>query len=241
MTIRVFVDFDGTITREDVGNAFFRTFGGEQCQKIVNEYRSGRLTATECFRRELATIGRLDKRCADEFVRAQAIDSGFAEFVRFCSNQAIEVYVLSDGLDYYIHEILDAHRIAGVRIFSNGLVFEGPDENGTFALDIRFPYTDAECTRCACCKRNIMLTRSGDDDLIVYVGEGYSDRCPARYADVVFAKGELQTYCREENISYFPYSSFAEVIVRMKQLTGNKRFRRPRQAVLRRREVFMAE
>ena len=38
--------------------------------------------------------------------------------------------------------------------------------------------------------------------MIVYVGDGYSDRCPVQYADIVFAKGDLQTYCQEQNISY---------------------------------------
>ncbi|MBP1678856.1 MAG: hypothetical protein H6Q29_767, partial [Bacteroidetes bacterium] len=37
--VRLFIDFDGTITRDDVGNLFFRTFGGPACDDLVGRYR----------------------------------------------------------------------------------------------------------------------------------------------------------------------------------------------------------
>jgi 2-hydroxy-3-keto-5-methylthiopentenyl-1-phosphate phosphatase len=116
-----------------------------------------------------------------------------------------------------------------------------PTENGFAKPSISFPYEDAECTRCACCKRNIMLTKSSDDDVIVYIGEGYSDRCPAQYADIVFAKDELQKFCQEKNISYFLYDSFDDILVRMSELLVKKRVKKRREAEMKRREAFVAE
>ena len=86
-----------------------------------------------------------------------------------------------------------------------------------------------------------MLTHSGEDEIIVFVGEGYSDRCPAEYADIVFAKDALQTYCQERNISYFLYTSFADVVSRLTNLLEGKNIRKRRNAELRRREAFLAE
>jgi 2-hydroxy-3-keto-5-methylthiopentenyl-1-phosphate phosphatase len=88
-----------------------------------------------------------------------------------------------------------------------------------------------------------MLTASADDDLIVYIGEGYSDRCPARFADIIFAKDELLRFCQRENISYFAYATFADIQDRMKDIvnaTSRKRgHRKRRQAEIARRNVLL--
>ena len=41
MALKVFVDFDGTVTEADVGSAFFLRFGGDVCAALVEEYRGG--------------------------------------------------------------------------------------------------------------------------------------------------------------------------------------------------------
>jgi 2-hydroxy-3-keto-5-methylthiopentenyl-1-phosphate phosphatase len=241
MALKIFVDFDGTITREDVGNAFFEKFGGDQCRKLVEAFREEKLSAQECFRQEVAAIGKINAAEADAFATSRAFDESFKTFVEFCRLRKMEFHILSDGLDYYIRRILEAQGVSEVPLFANTLAVSPPDAHGLSRLAIDFPYTDAECTRCACCKRNIMLTRAGEEDIIVYVGEGYSDRCPVQYADIVFAKDELQSFCQERNISYFLYNSFHEVVERLNTLLHRKRLRRRLQAERMRREAFIRE
>jgi len=241
MALKLFVDFDGTITKQDVGNAFFREFGGPVCEGIVEEYKEGRISAQECFRREVAAIGTLSLQRADAFLRDQPIDEGFRALVLFCQTHRIDLHIASDGFDFYIRKILSAHGLSSVPFFANELALEETEVEGECTLSITFPHSDEECTRCACCKRNIMLTHAGDDDTIVLVGEGYSDHCPARYADIVFAKDELQTFCQRENISYIPYTSLADVAHRLDRLRSQKSIRKPRRAALNRREVFIRE
>ncbi|HEY4612759.1 MAG TPA: 2-hydroxy-3-keto-5-methylthiopentenyl-1-phosphate phosphatase, partial [Bacteroidota bacterium] len=102
-----------------------------------------------------------------------------------------------------------------------------------------FPYRDEECDRCGNCKRNHLLTISGDDDVLVYVGDGISDRCPVRYADIVFAKHSLVSYCQRQNISYYRYRTFGDVQARLEALLAQKRVRQRREAAIARRDVFM--
>ncbi|MBI4536142.1 MAG: MtnX-like HAD-IB family phosphatase [Ignavibacteriae bacterium] len=239
MALKVFVDFDGTIARHDVGEAFFREFGGPECDNVIEEYRAGLISAKECFRRETEAIGTLNEQAAHAFLRHQPIDEGFRRFVGFCRENNIESHVVSDGLDYYIKEILVANGLGDVSFFANRFEFHR-DNNGGSRPEISFPYDDAECTRCACCKRNIMLTHSGDEDVIVYVGQGYSDHCPVRYADIVFAKEGLQIFCQRRNISYYPYNTLFDVVERLKVLLVNK-LRKRHRAELNRREAFMSE
>ena len=80
---------------------------------------------------------------------------------------------------------------------------------------------------------------SGDDDIIVYVGDGISDRCPVRYADIVFAKHGLVPYCQEQNISYHDYSHFGDVQVRLEKFLQQKRIKKRREAAMARRDLFM--
>ncbi len=238
MAVRVYVDFDGTITKEDVGNAFFLRFGGEGCSTTVREYREGRIAAQECFRRETASIGELELSAAKAFLDTQDIDESFVPFVRYCKERSFPVTIVSDGLDYYIRHILARHDLGSLDFFSNVLTLEPSRRTGWAAVNIEFPFADEECDRCACCKRNILLTRSAEQDVIVFVGEGYSDRCPARFADIVFARDELQTFCQRENISYYLYSSFRDVVARLEILQERGLLRQRPRAGQERRRAF---
>ena len=235
MPLRLFVDFDGTITRGDVGNIFFRTFGGTACDELVRRFRAGEITARECFRGEAEAMGRVRSEDLEGLVDAQEIDPSFRGLVAFCRERGVELLVVSDGLDCYIRRILMRNGCGDVPFVSNVAALVRPGPDGCAEVSVAFPHSDAGCDRCGCCKRNIMLTASAEEDIIAYVGEGFSDRCPVRYADIVFAKDVLQTYCQNENISYYPYATFDDVVARLQHLLDRTRVRpRPRAAVERR-------
>jgi len=235
MGVRIHIDFDGTITTRDVGNALFRTFGGPACDELIRRYHDGEISAQECFLGEAAAAGTVDAGRLEAFLGEQTIDEGFPDFVEYCRRMAYDVLVLSDGLDLYIAPILS--RAGSVAFASNRATIDPVHRT----LELAFPHGNAECDRCACCKRNLMLNGTPDEDVLVYIGEGYSDRCPASFADIVFAKDNLQTYCREQNISYIPYGSFRDVQRSLELLAVRRRLRRRYRAAVKRKEVFIAE
>jgi 2-hydroxy-3-keto-5-methylthiopentenyl-1-phosphate phosphatase len=240
VALRLFIDFDGTIARADVGNTFFRTFGGERCTELVRAYRAGEISAEECFSRERELIGSASPSALEAFVQEQEITPGFPELIQFCRTHAIHCTIVSDGLDFYIRGVLARMGLHNLPVFSNMLAWR-PEGDGRVLGSITFPHANAECDRCGCCKRNIVLNGSGEEDVIVYVGDGYSDRCPVEYADIVFAKDELQTYCQQNNISYYLFDSFVDVAARLAELLRRRTIRRRRRAEQRRREAFVAE
>jgi 2-hydroxy-3-keto-5-methylthiopentenyl-1-phosphate phosphatase len=234
--MRVFSDFDGTIALEDVGSQLFRTFAGSRANEIVQHLLSGAITARECLVRECeavesATLGELE-----QFLDRFSLDPAFGSFVNFCRHRSIPVVVLSDGLDFYVERLLRKNGLGDLPFFSNHL--ELMEQGTSTKLVPSFPYTDAECLVCGNCKRNHLLTLSGDDDIIVYVGDGISDRCPVRYADIVFAKGRLIRYCQEQNITYFEFRTFDDVRTRLEAILQRKRIRKRREAEMARRDVF---
>ena len=244
--IRIFTDFDGTITRRDVGDALFAHFGGSRALDAVREYIAGTISAVECFRRECAACGSVPLDQLHSFLDQEEIDSSFPEFVKFCRREALFLSVVSDGMDYYIRRILGRFGLDELDVHANNLALVPGGSRTDVRFEPQFPNRDELCDRCASCKRNYLVTASADDDLIVYVGEGYSDRCPVQFADLVFAKDDLRNYCREENISSFEYNSFDDIRQRLVKLLEKRRpdgsiagVRKRRRAELARRDLFI--
>jgi len=204
--MRIFCDFDGTVAEQDVGNLLFETFADDRWRAAVEEWLAGHISSEECLRRECeATVAGRDQilALADE----QRLDPGFEEFVRFCREHEIPVTILSDGLDFYIERILANHGFGDLPVRANHLVFVGHDR-----IVPEFPYLADSCGRCANCKGHHLRAARRPGEWLVYVGDGYSDRCAAREADLVFAKRDLRRYCREAAIPYVEFRSFYDVL-----------------------------
>jgi len=235
--IRIFCDFDGTLATEDIGREIFLKFAGADAAVLGAQYVNGEITARECLLREAAAVVGVQPGQLHDFIDQFRADPSFGEFRAFCDGHDIPIIVLSDGLDVYVERILRRSGFGDVAFFANHLSFV--NEGSATKLRVSFPYTDSECEFCGNCKRNHMLTGSGEDDILVYVGDGISDRCPVRYADVVFAKESLIKYCQMENISYYEFTDFADIQRRLESLLLKKRIRPRREAAMARRDVFM--
>lgn len=234
--VRVYSDFDGTIALEDVGSRLFQKFVGSKANEIVLKLLDGTISARECLTQECRAVENAPLSELEEFVDQFSLDPAFEGFVEFCRHRSIPVVVLSDGLDFYVERLLRKSGLGDLPYFSNHL--ELVDDGALTKLVPSFPYSDAECHTCGNCKRNHVLTLSGDDDIIMYVGDGISDRCPIRYADIVFAKGRLIRYCQEQNISYHEFKTFDDVRRRLELILQQKRIHKRREAEMARREVF---
>lgn len=139
--------------------------------------------------------------------------------VRFCAEQRIEICLLSGTGCSPVCLVPDG--VGGMRTASV------PEAQ------------NPECDLCGACPRNTLLCRSGEEDIIVYVGERASGVCPAAHADLVFARKALQKECQVKNISYLPYGSLDDVRVSM--ASAGNRLRKRRRAEAKRREAFCAE
>jgi 2,3-diketo-5-methylthio-1-phosphopentane phosphatase len=231
--IRVFCDFDGTVCLQDVGEQFFRSFAGEKADASVRNLLSGEITMQMWLTELCEAVPYINQNQFINFVDQFVVDSHFIEFDRFCKERDIPLTVLSDGLDMYVGRILLNAGISHVPFFANHAEFVGE------RLKVSFPYTDAECSLCGNCKRNHMLNSSADEDVIVYIGDGYSDRCPVRYADFVFAKRHLRKYCQQQNITFFEFNHFGDVQAKLEEILQRKRIHCRQEAAMARREVFM--
>jgi len=204
--IAILCDFDGTVARDDVGNLLFRSFSeNESALDVVAEWKAGKISSRECLERE-AALANVDKAELDRFIRQRKIDPYFKDFHDFACKRGVEVAILSDGLDYYIEQILLRNGLGGIKFFSNHLSIA---DN---TLHVSFPhYNKLDCTDCGCCKTHHLRRYRTEGCYIIYVGDGMSDRCPAEEADLVFAKGDLLSHCRKKGIDHVEFANFRDV------------------------------
>jgi 2,3-diketo-5-methylthio-1-phosphopentane phosphatase len=231
--IKIFCDFDGTITTKDVGEYMFEEFGDiEKAYEIFQRWVKKEIDYAQVWTELAEQIKDLKAEELDAFLETIDIQYGFSEFIQFCKSNNFEFTILSDGMDYYIKKILNHNKFEDLNFFSNNFVFtsEGPK--------FSFPYTDEECKDCATCKRNILIDKSSDDDITIYIGDGLSDTCPAQYVDFIFAKKSLLKFCEKERISYYPFKNFKDVIARIKPMLEKKRIKKRHQAELKRKALY---
>ena len=231
---KIFVDFDGTIAKEDLGDRIFQEFGDPE---IIMHYQQAlidnKITAFQNWNTLFAAVKGWDYEKLKKYVDAFEIDETFKDFLNYCKTNEFKVFVLSDGFDLYIKRVLAREGINTIKVITN--IWE---EAGSEAK-LTFPYMDEECKDCANCKRNHIINNSGDEEYTVYIGDGTSDRCPAQYCDFIFAKKILLKFCEKERISYSPYNTFADVITKLDVLRSKKNLKKRHQAVLKRKECYM--
>jgi 2-hydroxy-3-keto-5-methylthiopentenyl-1-phosphate phosphatase len=232
---KIYIDFDGTITTKDIGEHMFLEFGEpNKCKNIIAKWLEGELNSKQVWIQLCDTVHNFDKLKFDTFLENFSIDPFFNEFLKFSRENNFNTTVLSDGFDYYIDKISKRENFSDLNIYCNKLTF---DDNNSLVPS--FPYTDEECDKCANCKRNHILNSSSEEDITIYIGDGWSDTCAAEYCDFIFAKKSLLKYCEQNGLPYFPYNTFEDVKKIVEQLLIKKKIKKRHQAVLKRKDAYM--
>ena len=235
--LKIFVDFDGTISFLDVGEAIFHEFGNQdKVNKIIKKLLADEISAKQCWISLCESIKKINTNSLNYFIDQLEIDPAFHDFIDFCNKNNIDFFVLSDGFDYYIERIFQRENFHKVKVYSNKLIISSENK-----LIPSFPFLDENCTSSANCKKNHIIANSSDDDYTIYIGDGNSDKYTVEYCDFIFAKDGLLKYCETNGITYFPFNDFKDVIVKLQNMLSKKRLKKRYQAELKRKEAYMQE
>jgi 2,3-diketo-5-methylthio-1-phosphopentane phosphatase len=204
--VLVLCDFDGTVCTVDMGNKILNHFTDEGWDEIDRAYSGGEMGSLEAYRK-VSSLLKVSKSEAERFIHAYArIDPGFSGFREFCQENGMDMKIVSDGLDFYIRAVLEKHGLEDMEFFSNALVFR---EDGTLFID--FPSVNGDCNWCGTCKSQVLQRHRKFYDQIIYIGDGYSDVCPSKNADVVFAKDILYSTCLKNGVPCIYYGNFGDI------------------------------
>lgn len=213
-SIKIYTDFDGTISINDVGDKLFQTFGINGWKQAIEDWKAGFISSKECLSRCCAVTPVTPEQFAD-FADSQQLDPHFNDFIEYCNKHNYPVTVLSDGLDNYITRILAKQGFGDLPVIANHVVFENENR-----IRPEFPYYGLGCPNCANCK-GYHIENSNNNELIVYIGDGLSDRCGVEKSDIVFAKDDLKTFCIENKIDFYEFENFEDILMTLKKLVSN--------------------
>jgi 2-hydroxy-3-keto-5-methylthiopentenyl-1-phosphate phosphatase len=144
-----------------------------------------------------------------ELLRAEASampqDQAFPAFVAAVQSRGAQVEVVSDGLGFYVAPNLDKLGVTDVFVASNANKVENGGEG------MSFPFGHPTCFVCGTCKRERVRLHQAAGRVVVFIGDGTSDRYGAAHADLVFAKDSLARICVDEGWPFIEWGSFGDV------------------------------
>jgi 2-hydroxy-3-keto-5-methylthiopentenyl-1-phosphate phosphatase len=198
------VDFDGTVTEMDLLDTIARDFGDPVVYAEVDRgLDEGTLTLREVITREFEPVRSPLQEVVDWELEQVRVRGGFREFVALAKKKGWRVVIVSSGFHELIEPILEREGVE-VELHANHV------DPSTEGWTVRWQY-DKDCETCGeSCKRSIVQELAVGDEL-VYVGDGYSDRCAAEAADLVFATRGLADYLDERGIRYERFDDFNDI------------------------------
>jgi 2,3-diketo-5-methylthio-1-phosphopentane phosphatase len=198
------VDFDGTVTETDLLDTIASRFGDPHVyQEVEYGLDEGRMPLREVITREFRPVRMPLEDVVRWSLENVRIRPGFRELVQLAGERGWRVVIVSSGFHELIEPILEREGV-DVELHANRV---DPDPSGWRVL---WQY-DEDCDACGeSCKRSIVREFAGEDE-IVYIGDGYSDRCAAEAADRVFAIRGLARYLNERGVAFEHFDDFHEV------------------------------
>jgi 2-hydroxy-3-keto-5-methylthiopentenyl-1-phosphate phosphatase len=200
-SLALVLDFDGTITEVDPLQEVSRRFGNPEVVRQVEEALAvGQITLQEEITREFAPVrASLDDVVHWVLGRAR-VRAGFRELVALAHDRAWPILVLSSGFHELIEPVLARAQVE-VEVKANRLDARPDGWRVLWRDGSVCPVCGQPCKRAA-------LPKDGD---IVYIGDGYSDRCAALASNRVFATRSLARYLDAQGVPYEPFGDFFDV------------------------------
>lgn len=197
----VFIDFDGTITTVDVGVHVLTRAAPDDWLAIDEQFRHGVIDSRECILDEWDLVEG-DEATLRAIAAEVALDPGVGPLVDALRAAGAELTVVSDGFGFYVE---DAVRPFGLDVLTNAVDFT--------TRQLQFPNEDrcCPCASCGTCKQAPIKDAQYRGQVTMLIGDGASDRKAALLADVVFAKGELESWCSAFGVECIPFDVLDDV------------------------------
>ena len=210
--LTVYCDFDGTITQSDTIDTLLAALANPIWMEIEAEWERGEIGSLECLARQIPLI-KGGWKAVEAQIKKIKLDPTFKDFTNWCLNKNIPIVIVSEGLDKIIKYLLQRDGIIVDAIWANHLI-----ESPTGELNISFPqpkaYNDCRSGLCKC----TTLDMSYPQSIKLIIGDGLSDLCWSKHADLFFAKSKLLNYCKINNVSCNSFENFKDIQSKLEKL-----------------------
>lgn len=204
-SLKIFTDFDGTITQIDSLNMILDEFAVSEWRPIEDMVTSHEISEMEALQAEFDLVNVSLNEAIDYLKKHAQIDSNFKTFVEWCKSKKIELIVLSGGFREFIDSIFSKFGIINLEIHANSL---NVNNNAWKVVQSDLPKINNLCNHC---KTNHLTEANNQGYKTVFIGDGNTDRCPAETADIVFAKNSLANYLKNKHKKFYKYQNFNDI------------------------------
>jgi 2-hydroxy-3-keto-5-methylthiopentenyl-1-phosphate phosphatase len=204
-------DFDGTITEEDVSFALLDAFAEGDWRQLYQRYRQSKMTVGDFNTKAFAMV----KAGRDELLRVARKDVKLREGLRnldnYCHQRGFRFLIVSNGLDFYIKEILEDVGLGDIEVYAATTEFSpeglkvhyiGP-EGKVLKKGFKEAYT------------KLFLNQGYQ---VVCIGNGPSDYYPAALSQHVFARDGLADICKSKKLKCQPFEDLNDVVSGLEKL-----------------------
>ena len=203
--VSLLLDFDGTISIDDVGDALLSRLVDDQeaVRHMDALYLEGSKGSRELIAWDMEVLPHDEETLLRE-VDGLALDESLLDLITVAREAGASIEVVSDGIGFHVERMLAA---LGVDL----PVATNRSQLGLGGAGVSFPYGHPACLVCGTCKRERIRLHRDAGRAVVFVGDGPSDRYAAHHADVIFAKDSLASWCEVENVRYEPWNRLSDV------------------------------
>lgn len=198
-------DFDGTVTRNDTLVEILDHFGDSRWKDLQAQVVSGQIPIRQALERQVASVYAEPEELRRLLASEIELEASFPSFLEAMRRKGIPVVLLTGGFDLCVETVMTQAGLWPIPFLANRL--ERTD--GTWK--VQFPYPSPSCEACGHCKADPIQRWNSEGYTTVFVGNGVTDRCPARVAGLTFAKDELAQWCSSEGISVMRYKTFEDI------------------------------
>jgi 2-hydroxy-3-keto-5-methylthiopentenyl-1-phosphate phosphatase len=214
MKTAVQLDFDGTVTEEDVSFLLLDTYIGPRWREYLKDYTSGRIPVGVFNKRVFGMVKAGRKAMTDLILSSDRVKirPGLHEYADYCSKKGIRNIIVSNGLIFYIEAILKKLGLDGFEVYAA--------RNRFYPGGVKVAYISPDGTEMEVGFKEAYtrsLKNEGYD--VIYIGNGASDIFAARQASHIFAVDELLKRCRREHMPCIPFKDFFDVIKGLESLS----------------------
>ena len=206
--ISILVDDDGTVSRQDVGDKLLADHALVRPVVVAAkdaDYDAGRSGSRDLMQWDMDVLPR-DGALLRSFAARVPQDETFVPFVAAVRAAGAAIEIVSDGLGFYVASNLARldPGLADLPVATNDNDVDGDGR-------VTFPYGHPACFVCGTCKRERVRAHEVNGRVVIFIGDGSSDRYAAHHADIVWAKHRLLGWGRATGRDFLAWDRFAEI------------------------------
>jgi 2-hydroxy-3-keto-5-methylthiopentenyl-1-phosphate phosphatase len=200
------LDYDGTATTRECNEVVLQRFAGDAWRPFEDLVHGGRMSHAECFDRQIGLIDAPRAELIGALVTCAEPAPGLDRFLTALREGGGRAVIVSAGLREAIEEVWRSHALPPLELVASELEDRDGDDPFHARYGVRFSDRLGFCPDCGpdACKAAVLRELRRPGDVVWVFGDGASDLCPAREADLIWARGYLAERAAAEGLPWRP-------------------------------------